>query len=145
MGGEAEGGCELHQPYGAGVTEAIPLNAEEAAPGSEKAKEGGTMTKKLVYKLKDAVKDCQNMWDDIKASGLSKADFLDTARGKEWHSKGYENDCPLCHYADQFKSFCDNCPIFNHVDEDDLRWDCYHYGFDEDPPSASWFELVKSL
>lgn len=48
-----------------------------------------------------AIKECKKLWKEIGESGLSKAEFLRTERGKFWRDKGYNSNCPLCQYVNE--------------------------------------------
>lgn len=89
---------------------------------------------------KKAIKLCKELWEEVKASGLSKENFLRTEAGLKWLGK-YQNDCPLCEYGEQFGDACLSCPLETKYDQD-----CYELGFSEvSLPSDSWMEAVRGL
>ncbi len=91
---------------------------------------------------KQAVKECKELWREIRASGLSKEEFLDSPQGRGWLGR-YDGDCPLCELAK--KTGCPNCgdvcPLFAQYGSD-----CFDLGYSLDivcPPE--WFEAIENL
>lgn len=89
---------------------------------------------------KPAIVDCQKLWDEIEASGLSKWDFLLSPQGKKWLNK-YLEDCPLCEYAKQFVDPCLHCPLTKKYGDG-----CAHLGYSTyEISSKEWFDAIRKL
>jgi hypothetical protein len=86
------------------------------------------------------IKECKEEWRTIKASGLSKEDWLDTDEGKVFKAKGYKNNCPLCEgFFNYF--MCKDCPLMKQYGDD-----CGGLGFDDNRiPRDEWFEAIEGL
>lgn len=95
---------------------------------------------------RESIRECKEMWGEIRESGLSKMDFLGTEAGNKWKMKDYDSSCPLCEYVVQQPrvigvSACGYyCPVYAKVNKT-----CYTLGYDENPPTPKWFALVESL
>jgi hypothetical protein len=114
---------------------------------------------------KTAIIECKEIWKEIKASGLSKSDFLrETPAGESWLEKYYHNDCPLCEYFRGYESTCSKCPLViqyaGEVSRHALRYEgegsgydtkldeciCYDLGFAEgEKPSQKWLRYIENL
>lgn len=89
----------------------------------------------------EAISECKELWRQIKESGLSKSEFLDTPTGKIWKDKDYQNNCPLCQYALKDGGGCSYCPLIKQ-----RKQGCSTLGFYETHVSEpKWFEAVEGL
>jgi hypothetical protein len=95
------------------------------------------------------IRECKEVWRKIKASGLSKDEWLETEDGKMFLVSEYENDCPLCegflNYSknDKFSSStsCRKCPLVEQYDGN-----CYDLGYNDDGNYPDkWFEAIEGL
>ena len=89
---------------------------------------------------RESIRECKRFWKQVKRSGLSKDDFLDTPEGKAWEDKAYGNDCPLCEYAGKRYEGCDVCPLKAQYSKE-----CYALGFREDSWSDEFYAKIKGL
>ena len=93
---------------------------------------------------KQAIKECKELWVEIKRSKLSKDDFLETEDGKKWVDKDYYQDCPLCQYVyqkDNFKDYCASCPLCIQY----KGAGCYDLGYDSLETTTKWLNVIKGL
>ena len=92
--------------------------------------------------LDTAIAECQKLWREIKASGLSKADFLNTPAGRLWVRKYYMANCPLCEYDTRCKDWdCRCCPLPGEGCER-----CRKLGYSEhEIPTQGWFDVIENL
>lgn len=89
---------------------------------------------------KQAIKECKELWSEIKASGLSKVDFLRSAQGKAWVGRKYLFNCPLCELTKNRN--CEGaCPLHTQYGDG-----CFDLGFDGySPCPPEWFEAIEGL
>ena len=90
-------------------------------------------------KEKQAIKKCKEIWGLVKASGLSKDDFLETPEGAKWIGK-YENDCPLCEYVEKEGVLCLDCPLIIQYGKG-----CDELGFDPRKPCPDFITDIEGL
>ena len=93
----------------------------------------------------EAISECQKMWEEIAASGLSKHGFLDTPEGIEWRQKGYFNSCPLCELAREWEIIdCGECLLPQSVV---MAYRCYRFlGYSLfGVPSDGWLKVIREL
>ena len=80
---------------------------------------------------REAIRECKRFWKAVVKSGLDKHRFIySNEERREWKSKGYRNDCPLCQYTwGSKKSSCyKSCPLVLQYEEH-----CIHMKYDTDP------------
>ena len=89
-----------------------------------------------------AIAECQELWNEIKLSGLVKQEFLETEEGEKWKKKAYESDCPLCQYARWHGGgSCRCCPLMIQYGKA-----CYGLGYDDFGRCPKrWFKAVAGL
>jgi len=90
-------------------------------------------------KEKQAIKKCKDFWGLVKASGLSKDDFLETPEGAKWIGK-YVHDCPLCEYVENEGTPCLDCPLVIQYGKG-----CYELGFDPEKPCPDFNSYIEEL
>lgn len=95
---------------------------------------------------KEYIRECKEIWRKIKASGLSKYEWLETEEGREFAAKGYYNRCPLCEFVHSYAAtangfYCPTCPFQKQYDKV-----CYDLGYDDDGNYPDeWFEAIEGL
>lgn len=88
--------------------------------------------------LKEAIKECKELWKEIEESGKTKYGFLNSPDGARWLAKHYWGSCPLCEYANPA---CSDCPLV--IQYGKL---CIELGFrDCGESSPEWFKAVREL
>jgi len=105
---------------------------------------------------KQAIQECQDLWDDIKKSRKSKNGYL--TRHPELHDR-WECDCPLCEWVEQGKDTereLEKLVVYGRLWCSDKRRvcslikqygkNCKTLGYTENrPPSAKWMKSVRGL
>lgn len=103
-----------------------------------------------------AIRECKELWREIKASGLDKYNFFLSVKSEKWRDKHYPYNCPLCKYSHPRKShdfvYCRKCPLELQygatTKEERARGDykCHVLGFfDVMMSSPRWFEAIENL
>ena len=92
-----------------------------------------------------AIKECKELWAEIKESGLCKYSFIHSGAGDKWREKNYIGHCPLCEYAEYGKEYsedCHRCPLVIQYGEN-----CSQLGFAGFHKSTTdaWFAAVEGL
>ena len=88
---------------------------------------------------REAIRQCQKLWDEIEKSGLSKDAFLNSPAGKKWLAEDYLNNCPLCEYSEEV---CSDCPLVRQYGKR-----CWELGFhiSSGRHSPSFYKAVRGL
>ena len=91
---------------------------------------------------REAIKECKELWKEIKKSGETKYGFLNSPGGKKWLAKDYHGNCPLCEYKGPTVQLgCARCPLKTQYDKN-----CIMLGFsDLGRSSPAFFKAVEGL